>query len=349
MSFKDPLIEKLFDLIDANDGGAITSYYYGDPVYIPRSNLPALIGARSSTGFENVTLAEDQQRIDVVLTLITDSRDSFGDTAGIVANWQKLYEIIEGRDADYKLKSTSIMNILRTSGDLTDWGVRYEANELPNKASPAWEIVEAGTPFSEITNQTLHMTSSETDFRIYRRSNIGISNSTGFTCEYRLKVIACGTGVTGATMYLQGDTFRVWLYVSKGKVLLRRLAEGGLEDDSYEMDTTSNYHTYRLIVKDSTASAYIDGVLRLSGALGKSAYAAKIQFGDLETSVPDEYYWDYVRYRTDGAFEPGGDAIIDVAKPLVSDYRLVLGRRGEGSISTEAYILVPIYLSQARD
>lgn len=117
-SYQDPIVKALFDLIDASDGGAITSYFYGDPFMIPRSKLPALIGSKDTTEIGDMTTAEDEHKVRIVLTLVTDIRDNFGDTAGIVAGWQTLYDIIEGRGSDFKLKSTSLVDILRTNANL---------------------------------------------------------------------------------------------------------------------------------------------------------------------------------------------------------------------------------------
>jgi len=119
-AYSDPLTQKLFDLIDASDGGAIISYYHGDPFMIPRSDLPALIGVKDATEVRDNSVAEDQHEVRIVLTLVTDVRNDFGDTAGVVAGWQTLYDIFEGRNADYTLKSTSIMDILRSNSELNN-------------------------------------------------------------------------------------------------------------------------------------------------------------------------------------------------------------------------------------
>jgi len=118
MAYADPLSEKLFTLINASDGDAIVSYYHGDPFMIPRSDLPALIASKDITEIKDNSISEDQHDIKIVLTLVTDIRDDFGETAGIVAGWQTLYDIFEGRDSNYILKSTSIMDILRSNSEL---------------------------------------------------------------------------------------------------------------------------------------------------------------------------------------------------------------------------------------
>lgn len=118
---KDPIIERIFNIIDAADGGAINSYYYGDPLVIPKSNLPALIGTKDTTEIDDETNAEDSHTVRIVLTLVIDIRDYVGDAiVNVEAGDQKLYDIMEGRNADYTLKSTSIVDILRKNASLAN-------------------------------------------------------------------------------------------------------------------------------------------------------------------------------------------------------------------------------------
>ena len=118
---KDPIINKIFDIIDASDGGAIKSYFYGDPLVIGKSDLPALIGTKDVTEISDETNAEDSHKIRIVLTLVIDIRDYVGDAiVNVEAGDQKLYDIMEGRNADYTLKTTSIVDILRKSASLAN-------------------------------------------------------------------------------------------------------------------------------------------------------------------------------------------------------------------------------------
>jgi len=115
--YSDSIIQKYIDLIKANCG-QIKAFYQGDPVKIPNSNLPCCIIAKSNTtaGFQDS--ASDEHLVGLSITIITDIRDQLStdeNIAKIAPGIAQLYEIVEGRDANYKLKTNSILNILRTN------------------------------------------------------------------------------------------------------------------------------------------------------------------------------------------------------------------------------------------
>ena len=65
------------------------------------------------------------------------------------------------------------------------------------------------------------------------------------------------------------------------------------------MDTTDDYHVYRLIVASTTYELYVDGVLRNFGSSIASGGAKVIQFrGDSNGLAGMETSWDYVYYST---------------------------------------------------
>ena len=113
--YEDPIIKKYIELIKASCP-KIKAYYQGDPFNIPKSNLPAMILSKAQTNVTQLTNAEDAHQIGLVLTLVTDIRDQRNDNDQITPGIAQLYDIIEGRDdGTYKLKTTSILNILRTN------------------------------------------------------------------------------------------------------------------------------------------------------------------------------------------------------------------------------------------
>lgn len=124
--YQDPILKLIFDAIDANDGGAIQSYHYGDPLFLPKSELPALIGQLDITTISDYTNAEDSHVFRYVLTLVTDIRDFFKDadntaTKNIHYGYQIAQKIMEERDAStYQLKSTAIADILKSNAFLAN-------------------------------------------------------------------------------------------------------------------------------------------------------------------------------------------------------------------------------------
>lgn len=109
----DPVIKKYFDLIKANTD-VFKQYYYGDPVRIPVSSLPVIIGTRKNTRTVKTTSAEDMHVFQLTFTVVTDVRKDFSDDVTIVPGWQSLYNIVEGRDPDTMLlNADSLLNIIR--------------------------------------------------------------------------------------------------------------------------------------------------------------------------------------------------------------------------------------------
>ena len=118
--YRDPIIKKYFDLIEGIVGvGTFKRFYYGDPIRIPISNLPALIISKDETGVGNITNVEDQHLMSLILTVVTDIRDDISDDKTMAPGTNRLYEIIEGREAStLKLQTKSILHILRNNLDV---------------------------------------------------------------------------------------------------------------------------------------------------------------------------------------------------------------------------------------
>ena len=111
----DPILEKYRDLIEATNK-KIKTYYFGDPIRIPVSNLPACILSKTETRVAQETNIEDVHEMQIKITIITDIRDDLNDDKQIAAVVNTLYNIFEGReDTTYILKPESILNIIRTN------------------------------------------------------------------------------------------------------------------------------------------------------------------------------------------------------------------------------------------
>lgn len=115
MIYSDPIIRKYIELIKASTN-VFNSVYQGDPFRIPKSNLPALLISKTQTQVKPLTNSEDSYTIGLTMTVITDIRDERSDDQQVTPGIAQLYDIIEGRDeTTYKLKTNSLLNILRTN------------------------------------------------------------------------------------------------------------------------------------------------------------------------------------------------------------------------------------------
>lgn len=115
--YQDPVITKIFDLIRANTD-IFKEFYYGDPIRVPASNLPAVILSREQTRIGNLNNAQDEHGMAMVMTIITDIRNDLSDYSNIVAGVNSLYSLVEGRSATYALNPQSMLYILRHNAEL---------------------------------------------------------------------------------------------------------------------------------------------------------------------------------------------------------------------------------------
>lgn len=117
MAYTDPILNEIVQLVKASNKD-IKEFYHGDPLIIPRSNLPSCIISKATTSIADENMAEDMHRLNLVITVVTDIRQDFNIEDGLVAGWSSLYDILEGRLENGTLKSTSITDILKSNANL---------------------------------------------------------------------------------------------------------------------------------------------------------------------------------------------------------------------------------------
>lgn len=184
------------------------------------------------------------------------------------------------------------------------WDVLYEANELPDAATPAW--TKTGGVTAEISPAGfLHAVSG--NGLGYRIEDANISNSVGVTMEARLKVIS---GQVNDWPDWVNASSLIWTNIDGTKYISFWFYSDGVwawpSENNYLMDTTDDYHTYHFTVKNDVAKLYIDGVLRLT----ETSFESLVQNKNFSFD-PDgnwvagiETSWDYVYYSYGGAFVP---------------------------------------------
>lgn len=115
--YLDPILEEIKNLIQ-NNNSDFKSFYYGDPLIIARSLLPSCIISKATTVVADQNMAEDEHRLNLVITVVTDIRQDFNYGDGLVAGWGSLYDLIEGREENRELKTSSIIHILKNNANL---------------------------------------------------------------------------------------------------------------------------------------------------------------------------------------------------------------------------------------
>lgn len=121
MLYSDPIIQKIFTVIQAKNG-EIKKYYEAFPKMIADSEFPAIVISKVRTEVGSFSNAQDQHSISLALTLITSVRSGLSTAntqVDTVAGVERLYDLMEGRNnLDYSLKTTSLLSILRNNLNL---------------------------------------------------------------------------------------------------------------------------------------------------------------------------------------------------------------------------------------
>lgn len=185
------------------------------------------------------------------------------------------------------------------------WTVQYEANELPENATPAWtDAYEPDPLVASIVEINpvgiLHTSGLVVDGEVVRwiRNESGISTAVGVTVETKIKIM------TGSVMLSGNEEPEIVINDGTYNYVMAIYTDGvvdGLGNVIYTMDTTDDYHTYRMTTQNGTGSIYIDEILR--GIIGSSATSEKnISFVATAANGDFEQLWDYVYYSIDGVF-----------------------------------------------
>lgn len=118
--YSDPVLDVLIAKLDATGPVKLRGkYYQGDPVLIPSSmQYPVCFVSRDTTRIEIRTTIEDMHTMPIVLNVVYDGSKELNTKAFAQAGALALYDICEGRDATYTLKSDTIAGVLRSSNVL---------------------------------------------------------------------------------------------------------------------------------------------------------------------------------------------------------------------------------------
>ena len=117
LDYQDPIIKKYADLIQSKTN-SFKRIYYGDPIRISASELPALVITKNDTMVENFSNTEDKHTIRLNFTIVADVRNTIGEDPTMVRGINNLYDLMEGRKDDYTLKSNCLVGILRNNVEI---------------------------------------------------------------------------------------------------------------------------------------------------------------------------------------------------------------------------------------
>lgn len=113
-TYRDPVITAIIALLNAEGHKDLKNrFFYGDPLLVNRSQLPAVFISRDSSSIDDEDVATDRSRMKMVINVVYDLTRDFNQDFANINSANAIYEYIEGRNDDFTLKTTSIAYILR--------------------------------------------------------------------------------------------------------------------------------------------------------------------------------------------------------------------------------------------
>ena len=122
----DKILTHLKDYCDKR----IIKFYYGDPLVIPASNLPAIVVENKSSSIAQTATGLDELSSSYSIKLIMNKKDEIGKNPEEVVLQRTMADIVMGVDTNNNYKDNSIVGILRkyfTLGNaLTDQNISID-------------------------------------------------------------------------------------------------------------------------------------------------------------------------------------------------------------------------------
>ena len=201
-------------------------------------------------------------------------------------------EWLEATSIDWMVSGEKDNNYGSGRVDAYGWTVSYEANELPEVASPPWEKTQWKAEWAWVSDGILTTKTIPSEAAGIGWHRIGDmnSNSVGNILEASIKTISGH----GASLRLFDGTKSIDLVIKLNRIITQ---SGELPEKTYYMDTTDAFHTYRIELKGSVANILVDGVSRLSTSDLMPSSSGYCSFYCISQSHNE---WDYVRYYTGG-------------------------------------------------
>ena len=129
-SYKDPIIETYLNLIKTQRGD-IRKYFNGLVTKVAASECPCIMIGIDNTEVNESNNVDDEHRLNLILVLVTDIRQNYEDSVRIDNGVNKVQDILIGRESNLKLKSNSILNIIRTNVDAdSTYNLRTDLGEI---------------------------------------------------------------------------------------------------------------------------------------------------------------------------------------------------------------------------
>lgn len=191
-------------------------------------------------------------------------------------------------------------------GDEPTWTVNYECSVEPDVAVPAWIL--GGVDFCTVVNGVIEIdtiTPGGAALCSYKRNEAAFDNAVGWTVEVDMKVLTSAAEDERIRLRIEDGAWEDSLVFSSSKI---KLIDDGTE---YAMDTTDDYHVYRVTGKGTVIKVYVDDVLVITGTLVNADLDKSVTFGDgsAVAGQNSKSRWNYVKYFLGGDKAPQAERI----------------------------------------
>jgi outer membrane murein-binding lipoprotein Lpp len=231
-----------------------------------------------------------------------------GDTLKLFVDGDKVASVtLSGSSSDKKILfgdlSASEAENLNAQVEYLAYSIEGAMEPHGESVKPVWqEETEGWTAIRE--GFTLNTTEKETDPTGTRYPIEGFDNTKGSTAEVKMRILeAPASGSDGAMFSLIDGTREGKISFYTDYINIRDQNE---VKAVHWMDTTDDFHTYRITLIKDTLRVFVDGNQVASTTLSGSSSDKKILFGDLSTSDGENLNArvEYLAYSVEGAITP---------------------------------------------
>jgi len=120
--YKDPVIQKLIDVLEADGPADLKGkYHHGDVLVPAKSDLPMVTIARDRTRITQASDLEDDNIMPLVINILYDYTRDLTNDFDVAAGVTSLYQLVEERDeVNYRIKPGTIAWVLRNKQQLAN-------------------------------------------------------------------------------------------------------------------------------------------------------------------------------------------------------------------------------------
>ncbi len=203
----------------------------------------------------------------------------------------------KSQDTGDKQEGTGSIKVVASSDVV--WIKEYDGAAEPDSGGNYdWTLGGTDSVSSDGDILTLNTVGIGTRYNYYSQApDVNFDN--GFTLEARVKIIDCET--TGFFLILISDG-------TQDEHVVFKLFEDKIDvrGTQYNMNTTDDFHIYRITVSGTTIKVYVDGIERISASVFVEATDDRVIFGDdrSATGLNVNAQMDYLNYKLGEAKSP---------------------------------------------